>query len=78
MSTNARFSTDGIAASAEADAEGMLRRARKAGLLDSLRRIYAGFPRTSCENCARCCFESPGIFYLEYLSLLELLAALSE
>ena len=63
-----------ILSSSEADAERMLGRASKAGLFDGLRRIYAGLPRTSCDNCARCCFESPGVFYVEYLSLLDTLA----
>jgi len=59
--------------SAEADPQRMARRAQTAGLFDQLRRIYAGFPETRCENCARCCFESPGIFYIEYLHLFEAL-----
>jgi Fe-S-cluster containining protein len=65
--------TDQIATSAEADAQRLARRAHKAGLFDTLARVYREFPETVCENCARCCFESPGIFYLEYLYLLELL-----
>ncbi len=69
---------DEFTSSAEADAEQMLRRARKAGLFASLARIYSEFPATECENCARCCFESPGIFYIEYLHLLEVLAAMPE
>ncbi|MBN1458910.1 MAG: YkgJ family cysteine cluster protein [Armatimonadetes bacterium] len=40
-------------------------------------RIYSEFPATVCENCARCCFESPGVFYVEYLSMLEALAEMS-
>ncbi len=67
---------DDISASAQADPELMRRRAEKAGLLDSLRLVYAKFPETTCENCARCCFESPGVFYVEYLHLLDLLAGL--
>jgi Fe-S-cluster containining protein len=35
-------------------------------------------PETRCDGCARCCFESPGVFYLEYLRLHDLLAGLSE
>lgn len=52
----------------------MLRRAKRRGLFDSLRGIYEEFPETVCENCARCCFESPGIFFVEYLHLLDMLA----
>lgn len=52
----------------------MLRRASRSGLFDSLVRIYEEFPQTTCENCARCCFESPGIFFTEYLHLVDLLA----
>jgi len=70
--------SDGLSASAEADPERMLRRAQKAGLFESLRRIYGEFPETTCENCARCCFESPGIFYIEYLHLLDLLAGMTD
>jgi len=54
----------------------MLRRAQRTGLFDALRRIYEQFPATICENCARCCFESPGIFFVEYLHLLDMLAAI--
>ncbi len=66
-----------ITTSAEADLKRLSRRAQKAGLFNSLVRVYREFPETVCENCARCCFESPGIFYLEYLHLLELLEELS-
>ncbi|MFB3881485.1 MAG: YkgJ family cysteine cluster protein [Armatimonadota bacterium] len=66
---------DAILSSAEADPERMLARAKKLALFDGLRRIYAGFPRTTCENCARCCFESPGLFYIEHLALLDALSA---
>ncbi len=69
---------DQLLGSAEADLETMRRRVRKAGLFGSLQRIYREFPETTCENCARCCFESPGIFYIEYLHLLDLLATLPE
>lgn len=69
---------DSTESSAEADPERMLGRASKAGLFDGLRRIYAGLPRTACEKCARCCFESPGVFFVEYLSLLEAVAGTSE
>ncbi|UCC67451.1 MAG: YkgJ family cysteine cluster protein [Armatimonadota bacterium] len=60
--------------SQDADPARMLRRARRARLFDSLARIYADFPETTCESCARCCFESPGIFLVEYLSLIHLVA----
>lgn len=40
------------------------------GLFASLQRIYARLPETTCDNCARCCFESPGLFFVEHLSLL--------
>ena len=65
---------DSLSTSAEADAKRMLRRAERRGLFDALRRIYDEFPATVCENCARCCFESPGIFFVEYLYLLDMLA----
>jgi len=65
-----------MAGSAEAEPQRMARRAQTAGLFDQLRRIYAGFPETRCENCARCCFESPGVFYIEYLHLSQVLAEL--
>jgi Fe-S-cluster containining protein len=55
----------------------MLRRARRLRVFDSLGRVYDELPETKCENCARCCFESPGIFYIEYLHLLDLLARVS-
>lgn len=48
-----------------------VRRAKRQKLFASLARIYASFPETECENCARCCFESPGIFFIEYLHLME-------
>ena len=67
-----------LESSAQADPEKMARRASTAGLFDQLRRVYAAFPATTCENCARCCFESPGLFYVEYLRLLGLVAALSQ
>jgi Fe-S-cluster containining protein len=63
-----------VDASAEADESQLLRRARRQRLFDSLERIYFEFPDTVCENCARCCFESPGVFYVEYLAMLEALA----
>jgi len=69
--------TDQIAASADADPARLARRARRAGLFEWLAHIYREFPETVCENCARCCFESPGIFYLEYLNLLNLLGEMA-
>ncbi|MBE9566033.1 MAG: YkgJ family cysteine cluster protein [Proteobacteria bacterium] len=51
-----------------------LRRARREGLFESLREIYDSFPETECENCARCCFESPGLFFIEYLYQVDQLA----
>jgi len=65
-----------VASSAHADPERMARRAHAAGLFHQLRRIYATFPETVCDNCARCCFESPGLFYIEYLRLVEVIADL--
>jgi len=62
--------------SGDADLAHMVRRASRAGLFDSLSRIYAEFPETTCENCARCCFESPGIFFIEYLHLVRAVAAM--
>lgn len=60
----------------------MLREAQKQGLFDSLVEVYASFPEVTCDNCARCCFESPGLFYVEHLyavsMLLELPAARRE
>ena len=62
----------------EADLTRALRRARRAGLFARLDEIYASLPATTCEGCARCCFESPGIFFVEYLALIERLLALPE
>ena len=63
--------------SEDADLARMLRRAHRAALFDSLSRIYAEFPETTCEGCARCCFESPGLFFVEHLRLMDLLAGMS-
>ena len=60
----------------DADLARLLRRARRRGLFESLSRVYADFPETTCDDCARCCFESPGIFFVEHLRLIELLAAM--
>ena len=62
----------------EVDLTRALRRARRAGLFARLDEIYAGLPATTCDGCARCCFESPGIFFVEYLALIERLLALPE
>jgi len=50
--------------------------ARRQGLFARLTEVYGEFPETRCDNCARCCFESPGIFFVEYLFLLEALTGL--
>lgn len=50
-----------------------LRTAERSGLFDSLARVYATFERTTCDSCARCCFESPGVFFVEHLRLVKLL-----
>jgi len=68
---------DSISSSAERDPKRALERAERAGLMKSLRRVYDEFPPTVCEGCARCCFESPGIFFTEYLHLLDLISKLS-
>jgi Fe-S-cluster containining protein len=58
----------------DADILRSARKARRLGLFDSLLRIYASFPETQCDNCARCCFESPGVFFVEYLYLMQQVA----
>ena len=63
-----------VKASWEREAGGMLRSAQRAGLFESLGRVYAGFPVVTCDNCARCCFESPGVFFVEHLEALRLLS----
>jgi Fe-S-cluster containining protein len=62
--------------SASHDPRRLTRKARRLGLLVSLRSVYDSLPETRCDGCARCCFESPGVFYLEHLRLLDLLAAM--
>lgn len=52
-----------------------LPRAKRLHLFDALERVYAELPVTKCPGCGRCCFESPGLFFLEYLSLLDLISA---
>ena len=47
-----------------------------ASLFGALTRIYAEFPQVTCDNCARCCFESPGLFFIEFLAALNLLAGM--
>jgi Fe-S-cluster containining protein len=68
---------DSVSSSAGCDPQKSLARAKRAGLIRSLQRVYAEFPQTTCENCARCCFESPGIFFTEHLHLLDLISTLS-
>jgi Fe-S-cluster containining protein len=55
----------------EVDIADALRKAKRLGLLGSLIRVYETFPESNCDGCARCCFESPGIFFVEYLRLME-------
>ncbi len=62
----------------ERDLARMLREARERGLLDSLAEVYASFPEVTCDNCARCCFESPGLFYVEHLAAVKMLLDLEE
>lgn len=47
------------------------RRARRLHLFEALEQIYAELPETTCGGCGRCCFESPGLFFVEYLRLVE-------
>lgn len=58
------------------DLKRLLRRAHRQDLFGALSRIYAGFPQVTCDNCARCCFESPGLFFIEFLAALDLLAGM--
>ncbi len=67
-----------LSGSADLDPARSTRRAERHGLFRSLERIYADLPDTVCENCARCCFESPGIFYVEYLHALDLIGRYAE
>jgi len=60
------------------DVERALRRARGLRLFEALERVYDQFPETQCDNCARCCFESPGVFFVEHLRLLEWVAQMDE
>ena len=53
----------------------LLGKARRLDLFTGLDQLYAELPETRRGCCGRCCFESPGLFYVEYLRLLELLAA---
>ncbi len=66
-----------VSGSADVDPARSKRRAKAQGLFESLARIYGELPKTMCDNCARCCFESPGVFYVEYLYLLELVGGCS-
>jgi Fe-S-cluster containining protein len=51
-----------------------LRRAKRLRLFPALEQVYADLPETKCPGCARCCFESPGLFFVEHLRLRDLLA----
>jgi len=51
-----------------------LRRARRLRLFEALEQVYAELPETTCRGCGRCCFESPGLFFVEYLRLVEMLS----
>lgn len=64
--------------SAARDPRRLARKARRLELFASLQSIYDSLPATRCDGCGRCCFESPGLFYVEYLRLLDLLAAMPE
>lgn len=66
-----------VRSSDELDWSRELRRARRAGLFEWLEGIYSELPDTVCDNCARCCFESPGIFFVEHLYLLDILSRMS-
>jgi|GEM_PF-644378 len=68
---------DPIGGSSEADVRRMMDRAKEAGLFRLLDQVYGELPETTCENCGRCCFESPGVFFVEYLRLLDLIATMS-
>jgi Fe-S-cluster containining protein len=52
---------------------GRLPEAKRLGLLRSLAEIYAELPETECERCGRCCYESPGVFFIEQLALLDVI-----
>ena len=67
-----------IRASEQMDLAAALRKAKRRKLFGSLAAIYATFPETSCEGCARCCFESPGLFFTEYLHLTEHVQRMSQ
>lgn len=55
-----------------------MRRAKRRKLFGSLALIYAALPETKCEHCTRCCHESPGLFYVEYLGLMDYLSRLPQ
>jgi len=67
-----------VRASEQVDLRGALRKAKRRKLFASLYRIYAGFPETNCPGCARCCFESPGLFFVEHVHLLDQLARMPQ
>ncbi len=55
--------------SASHDPDRLARKARRLGLFDALTQTYAVFPETRCGGCGACCFQSPGLFAVEYLRL---------
>jgi len=67
-----------ILSSEHLDLRRLRRKAKRAKLFASLTRIYALFPETTCDNCARCCFESPGVFLTEHLHLLDHISSLPQ
>jgi len=62
--------------SASFDSRRLLRKARRLNLFAALDGIYALFPETRCGRCGVCCYQTPGLFYIEYLRLFELVAKL--
>lgn len=66
-----------IESSDELDWPRELGRAERAGMFRSLDGIYSELPETTCDNCARCCYESPGLFFVEHLRLLDTLSKLA-
>jgi len=61
-----------VRSSGDVDIADALRKVKKHGLFASLDRVYVTFPESTCDGCARCCFESPGIFFIEHLRLTAL------
>jgi len=70
--------TDGLptSGSAQVDLSWALRKANRGRLFAALGRIYASLPEMECDGCARCCFESPGVFFIEHLRLMVHLSLL--